>query len=337
MKQNEIIINNKYIIEENIGKGQFGSVYKGHHKKTRELIAIKIELSNSPIKLLKNETTILNYLRNSGCRNIPLVHWFGLFSNNTCLIMSLYDYSLYDFIIKKEMSINQIQYIILNCIDIIENIHNFFVLHRDIKPQNFMIKNNEIFIIDFGFSTFYIGDDKKHLPMKNVDKQYTEHSAIIGTPKYVSPNIHNGITPSRRDDLISIGYIIIYLLNKTLAWDILPDFENNHNYDIINILHPKNIYIKELKTIENIEKMLLSQDDVTPSIKKNETNSHFSNGPVADKNNFYYDNRPKILSCRCNKQKINQILLYYIKYCYSLSYEEEPNYNSIKQLFTKMI
>lgn len=300
MKENDIIINNKYIIEQNIGKGQFGSVYKGHHKKTRELIAIKIELSNSPIKLLKNETTILNYLRNSGCRNIPLVHWFGLFSNNTCLIMSLYDYSLYDFIIKKEMSINQIQYIILNCIEIIENIHNCFVLHRDIKPQNFMIKNNEIFIIDFGFSTFYIGDDKKHLPMKNMDKQYTEHSAIIGTPKYVSPNIHNGITPSRRDDLISIGYIIIYLLNKTLAWDILPNFENNDNYDIINILHPKNIYIKELKTIENIEKMLLCHDDI-------------------------------------NKRKINQILLYYIKYCYSLSYEEEPNYNSIKQLFTKMI
>ena len=301
MKQNEIIINNKYIIEESIGKGQFGSVYKGHHKKTREPIAIKIELSNSPIKLLKNETTILNYLRNSGTRNIPLVHWFGLFSNNTCLIMSLYDYSLHDFIIKKEISIKQIQYIILTCIEIIENIHNRFVLHRDIKPQNFMIKNNEIFIIDFGFSTFYIGDDKKHLPMKNIDKQYTEHSAIIGTPKYVSPNIHNGITPSRRDDLISIGYIIIYLLNKKLAWDILPTFENNDsNYDIINILHPKNLYIKELKTIKNIEKMLLSQDD--------------------DYN-----------------KKINQLLLYYIKYCYSLNYEEEPDYNSIKQLFTKMI
>jgi len=300
MKKNEIIINNKYIIEENIGKGQFGSVYKGYHKKTREPIAIKIELSNSPIKLLKNETTILNYLRNSGSRNIPLVHWFGLFSTNTCLIMSLYDYSLHDFIIKKEISIKQIQYIILNCIEIIENIHNRFVLHRDIKPQNFMIKNNEIFIIDFGFSTFYIGDDKKHLPMKNIDNQSSEHSAIIGTPKYVSPNIHNGITPSRRDDLISIGYIIIYLLNKKLAWDILPNFENNDNYDIINILHPKNLYIKELKTIENIEKMLLCQDDV-------------------------------------NRENINQILLYYIKYCYSLSYEEDPNYNSIKQLLTKMI
>jgi hypothetical protein len=43
-------------------------------------------------------------------------------------------------------------------------------------------------------------------------------------------------------------------LNKKLAWDILPNFENNDNYDIINILHPKNLYIKELKTIENIEK-----------------------------------------------------------------------------------
>jgi len=165
--ENIITINNKYIIETNIGKGQFGSIYKGYHKKTREPIAIKFEHSNSPIKLLKNETTILNYLYNNGCRNIPQVHWYGLFSNNTCLVMTLYDYSLYDLLKnkKKDLSIQQLQYIILQCLDIFENIHNSFVLHRDIKPQNFMIKNNELFLIDFGFSTFYIGDDKQHLPM----------------------------------------------------------------------------------------------------------------------------------------------------------------------------
>jgi serine/threonine protein kinase len=301
-ENNENVINNKYIIETNIGKGQFGSIYKGYHKKTREPIAIKFEHSNSPIKLLKNETTILNYLFNSGSRNIPQVHWYGLFSHNTCLVMTLYDYSLYDLLKnkKKDLSIQQLQYIMLQSLDILENIHNSFILHRDIKPQNFMIKNNELFLIDFGFSTFYIGDDKNHLPMKNRDKDTDndtkEQLNIIGTPKYISLNIHNGITPSRRDDLISLGYIYIYLLKRELHWDNLPQLENNDNYQDIHILHPKNQYIKSMKQIECIEKIL--------------------------------DN---------DNNKLYQSILYYIKYCYSLNYDDEPNYYSIKQLFMKMI
>jgi serine/threonine protein kinase len=161
-----------------------------------------------------------------------------------------------------------------------------------------MIKNNELFLIDFGFSTFYIGDDKQHLPMKNTDKdEHTkEQLNIIGTPKYISLNIHNGITPSRRDDLISLGYIYIYLLKRELHWDNLPQLENNDNYQDIHILHPKNQYIKSMKQLECIEKIL--------------------------------DN---------DNNKLYQSILYYIKYCYSLNYDDEPNYYSIKQLFMKMI
>jgi serine/threonine protein kinase len=287
-----ILINNKYIIESNIGKGQFGSVYKGYHKKTREPVAIKLEKMISPIKLLKNETTILNYLQSTSSRNIPEVHWFGVFANSTCLVMTLYDYSLYDCIKSKELSIEQIQKIMIKSIDIVENIHNSFVLHRDIKPQNFMIKNSELFIIDFGFSTFYIDDNKNHLPIKTND---IENCNIIGTPKYTSINIHNGITPSRRDDLISLGYIFILLLYKQLPWDVFPIFENNNNYDEIHILNPKNQYMKQLKQIESID-----------NLKKTDN----------------------ILSL---------YVYHFINYCYSLKYDEDPNYYSIKQLIMKTI
>ena len=294
-KMTDNMINNKYIIENIIGKGQFGCIYKGFHKKTKEPVAIKIELSNSPIKLLKNETTILSYLYNNGSRCIPQIHWYGLFSNNTCLIMSLYDHSLYDLIQKKELSISQIKYIIMQCIDIIENIHKNYVLHRDIKPQNFMIKNNELFIIDFGFSTFYIDHDKNHIPIKN------DQQNIIGTPKYISIYVHNGIHPSRRDDLISIGYIFLYLCKRELPWEKIPNLENKSSLDVIDINHPKNKYIYTLKQIENIEKCLLDKDN-----KRDQ--------PMLE---------------------LEQSLLYYLKYCYSLKYEEEPFYHSLKQIFTK--
>lgn len=286
---NNIVINNKYIIDSNIGKGQFGSIYKGYHKKTRELVAIKLEKTNSPIKLLKNETTILNYLSNNGSLNIPQVHWYGVFTNVTCLVMTLFEISLYDFIKSKDLSIEQIKKIVIKSIEILENIHHSFVIHRDIKPQNFMIKNGELFIIDFGFSTFYIDDNKNHLPNK---ENNIENCNIIGTPKYISLNIHNGITPSRRDDLISLGYIFIFLLYKYLPWDNFPIFENKDNYEEIHVLHPKNQYIKQLKQIETLKKQ---------------------------------------------ENSIHQFIYYYIKYCYSLKYDEEPNYYSIKQLILKTI
>ena len=203
--------------------------------------------------------------------------------------MTLFEISLYDFIKSKDLSIEQIKKIVIKSIEILENIHHSFVIHRDIKPQNFMIKNGELFIIDFGFSTFYIDDNKNHLPNK---ENNIENCNIIGTPKYISLNIHNGITPSRRDDLISLGYIFIFLLYKYLPWDNFPIFENKDNYEEIHVLHPKNQYIKQLKQIETLKKQ---------------------------------------------ENSIHQFIYYYIKYCYSLKYDEEPNYYSIKQLILKTI
>ena len=73
------MIGNKYIIEEKISSGQFGKVYKGKHKRTNEQVAIKCESLNSPILLIKQEATLLNYLYNKGCRNVPFVYYYGIF------------------------------------------------------------------------------------------------------------------------------------------------------------------------------------------------------------------------------------------------------------------
>jgi serine/threonine protein kinase len=206
-------INHKYEILEAIGNGNFGNVFKGIHRKNREPVAIKMESKSSPFKILKNETTILNYLYNEGCRSIPKVIWYGLYSDKTCLIMDIFECSLYDYLKTKSLPEEKVNKIIHQSIYIIETIHSKFVLHRDIKPHNFMIRNGELYLIDFGFSTFYVNAEKEHYPMR------TDLESIIGSPKYVSINLHNGITCSRRDDLISIGYMYIYLLYGELPWD----------------------------------------------------------------------------------------------------------------------
>ena len=241
-------IANKYLIGENIGSGCFGSIFNGTHYKTNMPVAIKMEDVNADVKILKNETTILKYLYDQGSRDIPIVYWFGLHKNNTCLVMSLYDCSLHDYIQQKPLPPNKIDVIMRTMINIFQLMHSKLVIHRDIKPQNIMLKQGELYLIDFGFATFYVDENSNHI----VDDGSRQH--IIGTPKYVSYHIHCGSLPSRRDDLISLGYVYMYLYNRKLQWDAIIESEKTDTeYEDTHILNYKNKQRKVLKEFENIQ------------------------------------------------------------------------------------
>jgi len=212
-------IANKYTIEKKIGEGKFGNVYKGFRLKKGDPVAIKMEETASVFKVLKRETSILKYLYDHGCRNIPLVFWFGPYIDKTCLIMSYYDSSLHTIAINKPLSIDKINVIMLKCISILQSIHKLLVLHRDIKPHNIMFREGELYLIDFGLATFCVDDSGDHLP--NV----IGADSLIGSPNYISHHVESGETPARRDDLISLGYIFIFLHDKRLPWE-------NSNIDI---------------------------------------------------------------------------------------------------------
>jgi serine/threonine protein kinase len=100
--------------------------------------------------------------------------------------------------------------------DIIERVHEKYFLHRDIKPANFLMgideNYNKLYLIDFGLSKPYMNKKTKtHIPLR-ADRN------LIGTPRYVSINTHKHFEQSRRDDLESIGYLLIYFLNGSLPW-----------------------------------------------------------------------------------------------------------------------
>jgi serine/threonine protein kinase len=243
----DIVIANKYILLEKIGMGKFGIVYKGIHRKTQQHVAIKMEKRDQEIATIKHETIILNHLYRKGCRDVPFVLWYGIYMDYTCLAMTYFERTLCeckDKLVNEKEKINKIIYRI---IEIIENVHEHYVIHRDIKIENFMILENEIFMIDFGLATFYIDENSNHIP-------YKKREYITGTPKYISINIHNGIEPSRRDDLISIGYLYLYLYYGNLPWNNIPNLQNMHalNDQSMHILNGKNMYIKEKKELNNL-------------------------------------------------------------------------------------
>ncbi len=215
----DIIINNKYIIKNKVGEGNFGKIFIGKNKYTDEEIAIKID--TNPI-ILKNEAVMYNYL--SDVNGIPKLRAFGKEGKYNFLILDLLGDTL---ISKRERSsdIFTLDYVIgigIKLIKIISNIHEKNIIHRDIKPDNIMYKNHnknadlDLYIIDFGLSKLYDETKKNFVKKENL---------IVGTANFVSLHAHNGSMPSKRDDLESIGYVLLYIYYGELPWNSLMQID----------------------------------------------------------------------------------------------------------------
>jgi len=248
----------KYQIIEELGRGKFGIVYKGLRVKDQEPVAIKMENvynDSNAIKLLMHETTILNFLHRNGCKTTPAVFWYGIYQDNPTLIIPYYSCSL-DQYLNSGSTINPLS-IFAQLLEILGNVHIHGVIHRDIKPQNIMVKNGDFYLIDFGLATFYLDENYTHVPYVD-SREY-----ILGTPKYTSYNIHLGIEPYRRDDLISLGYMMLSFYcdlpwTSTNICTTSPTtiLNNEILYAKNHIMHPVNLERTRLKSWANVESIL---------------------------------------------------------------------------------
>ena len=256
-KKSTIPLGDKYLLfsKEKLGKGAFGEVYLGLEKKTNNYVAIKIENSEVNNQLIQEALT-LKYLQ--GCAGIPQYHFFIKNKNYNFLILDLLGPNLESVFEKmnNHFSLKTIIYLGIEMINIIENIHKRHIIHRDIKPENFVIslnknlKNNSIYLIDFGLSKrFRNPKTGEHIP-------YKDGKNLVGTARYSSIYTHLGIEQSRRDDLEAIIYTLIYLFNGNLPWENLKAKNKEEKYQ--KILSKKINY--------SIEKLCESLPNFFPNI-----------------------------------------------------------------------
>ena len=245
----EPIIANKYKIINKIGEGSFGEIYKGQNIRTGEKVAIKMESIESNTKLLKNESIIYQFL--NGLPGIPSVKWFGKDNKYYYMVINLLGDSLQTIKNQKNVfSLRLTMQIGFQTLSLLNSIHEKGLVHRDIKPDNFLIGLNDkvktIYLIDFGLCKTF-----------SSNAICSTSNSLIGSPMYASINAHKLLDLTRRDDLESLGYMLAYFYLGSLDWQNNTSL-NNEDYIILKtrlIYNPQLplVLINYFKYIYNLE------------------------------------------------------------------------------------
>lgn len=224
----EIRIGGKYRLQKKIGSGSFGEIYLGTHISSGTDVAVKIERRRSKHQQLIYESKLYKYLK--GGEGIPKIYWIGIEGDYNVMVMELLGKSLEDLTNqgRRIFSAKTSCMLAENMITRLEYFHKMHFLHRDIKPDNFLIgrgsRQNQVFIIDYGLAKRY-RDPKTltHIPFR-------DGKSLTGTARYASINTHIGLEQARRDDLESLAHVLIYFLKGSLPWQGLRAANNKEKY-----------------------------------------------------------------------------------------------------------
>ena len=215
-----------------IGSGSFGDIYLGINITSGEEVAVKLESTKARHPQLLYESKLYRILQ--GGVGIPHVRWYGQVREFNAMVMDLLGPSLEDLFnfCTRRLTMKTVLMLADQMIGNIEYVHNKNFIHRDIKPDNFVMgigRNcNRVYLIDFGLAKKYRDSRTRvHIP-------YREDKNLTGTARYASINAHLGIEQSRRDDLESLGHVLMYFNRGSLPWQGLKAANKKQKYDKIS-------------------------------------------------------------------------------------------------------
>uniref|UniRef100_A0AAY5ENM5 non-specific serine/threonine protein kinase n=1 Tax=Electrophorus electricus TaxID=8005 RepID=A0AAY5ENM5_ELEEL len=262
----ELRVGNRYRLGRKIGSGSFGDIYLGTDISVGEEVAIKLECVKTKHPQLHIESKIYKMMQGGGdvpllsflneskkmqrfqtedsvsinfcdihpAVGIPTIKWCGAEGDYNVMVMELLGPSLEDLFnfCSRKFSLKTVLLLADQMISRIEYIHSKNFIHRDVKPDNFLMglgkKGNLVYIIDFGLAKKYRdARTHQHIP-------YRENKNLTGTARYASINTHLGIEQSRRDDLESLGYVLMYFNLGSLPWQGLKAATKRQKYERIS-------------------------------------------------------------------------------------------------------
>lgn len=215
----------KYRVDRKLGKGGFGQVYVGHRMSATGPGAVEVALKFEH-RTSKGchygppyEWTAYNAI--GGIHGFPRVHYKGRQGDYFIMVMDMLGPSLWDVWNNKShiMSVEMVSCIAIEAICILEKLHSKGYVHGDVKPENFLLgipgtpEEKKLFLVDLGLATKW-----KDIATGRHVKYDQRPDVFRGTFRYASVHAHLGRTGSRRDDLESLAYTLVFLLRGCLPW-----------------------------------------------------------------------------------------------------------------------
>lgn len=267
MLKNSDQLNKDFQIDSLLGKGNFGEVYSITSKnkipydlcaKVCKLVPNNKDITRAANTLYYEQTLIMGHLQQFPYRPRTPDKFYGETqiekSKYRYLIMERLDISLYDYFVEV-FSFQSLSRYALDILDGFKWLHEHNILLIDVKPENFMLKDNKIYFIDFGLVVLNTHTHKNQpVPVKN-----------NGTPTFLSLDTQKGEVYAEKDDIESFAYVLISLLNSNLPWS-----DSKSEKELLEIKETYNMkkYCKEFKAKE-LYKILkltkkLKKDDKIP-------------------------------------------------------------------------
>ncbi|GBP89106.1 Casein kinase I isoform alpha [Eumeta japonica] len=230
-----LIINDRYRIIRRIGGGSFGDIFLAVVVSDGEEVAVKVESIKARHPQLLYESRVYKVLQGGiGIPHIRQVLWYGYEKDYNILVMDLLGPSLEDLFnfCSRQFTIKTVLMLADQMLGRVEYIHCKCFIHRDIKPDNFLMgigrHCNKLYMIDFGLA-------KKFRDLRTrTHISYREDKNLTGTARYASINAHLGIEQSRRDDMESLGYVLMYFNRGSLPWQGLKAITKKQKYERIS-------------------------------------------------------------------------------------------------------
>ena len=170
-----------------------------------------------------------------------------IYKSKGCIVMEKLGPNLSDLLEKcgGKFSLKTVLFIAEQLITILEFLHSKYVLHRDLSLGNILLGSSKsgtkFYLLDFDFSNLYVDENGKHVEFSD------RYFGFRGSLPFASLFNHHGMELSRRDDLVSLGYILIFLLNGELPWCKKGEEKNEDDFPNLNTAIAKNTFRRNLR------------------------------------------------------------------------------------------